>query len=318
MNDSEPHPLRDHLDRLPREIPPGRDLWPEIRARLETRPARPPRTAWVLPLAAAAGLALAAVLFWPRFAAPTPSWEVDTMAGAPRIGADRGPGRLHVGDWLETDAASRARLTVGDIGQVSIEPNSRLRLVNASPTDHRLELARGRISALIWAPPRLFFVETPSATAIDLGCAYTLAVDERGVGVLEVTSGYVALAHGDRESIVPAGLTCLTQPGAGPGTPFSTRASVEFRAALNRFDAGDHTSLDAIVTAAGPTDAVTLWHLLARAPAAARGAVFDRLVLLRPAPAGVTRDGIIAGDTSMRQRWARDLGLLVYATKAKR
>ena len=55
-----------------------------------------------------------------------------------------------------------------------------------------------------------------------------------GAGVLEVTSGYVALEHGDRESIIPAGLVCLTDPGLGPGTPFSTTATVELRAALAR------------------------------------------------------------------------------------
>ena len=331
MNDAEPNPLRDKIAALPREIPPARDLWPEIRARLDakvepevraglTRATQGALRRWRLPLAVAAALALAATLHWLRPAAPAASWAVASLAGTPRIDHTQftGPTRLPEGGWLETDAVSQARIEVGDIGEVSIGPNSRLRLVNASTSDHRLELARGRISALIWAPPRLFFVETPSATAIDLGCAYTLTVDERGVGVLEVTSGYVALEHGDRESIIPAGLVCLTYPGLGPGTPFSTAATVEFRAALNRFDAGDDTALETITAAARDVDAVTLWHLLARAPGTARGLVFDKLALLRPVPAGVSREGIIAGDPAMRHRWARDLGLLAYVTKTKR
>ena len=36
------------------------------------------------------------------------------------------------------------------------------------------------MSARIWAPPRLFYVNTPSAVAEDLGCAYTLEVDDLG------------------------------------------------------------------------------------------------------------------------------------------
>jgi hypothetical protein len=39
---------------------------------------------------------------------------------------------------------------------------------------------------MIWAPPRLFFVDTPSAVAADLGCSYTLEVKDDGAGVLRV------------------------------------------------------------------------------------------------------------------------------------
>lgn len=318
MNDSEPNPLRDQLNSLPREIPPARDLWPGIEARLN-RPAAQttvsPFRRWRMPLAVAAAVMLAATVQWlrPTFS-PSPSWAVDALAGAPQVGRHNvtGSSRIAVGEWLETDGTSRAKVTVGAIGEVSVEPNSRLRLVNASATDHRLELSRGKMSALIYAPPRLFFVETPSATAVDLGCAYNLTVDEHGAGTLEVTSGYVALEHGGRESIIRAGSMCHTRPGAGPGTPFAASAAPEFRQALDRFDAGDSTALAAVTAAAGEGDAVTLWHLLARAPAAARGAVFDKLNAFHPAPAGVTREGVLAGDEAMRQRWAPHLGLFTY------
>lgn len=311
MNDS--NPLRDQLNALPREIPPARDLWPEIQARLDApdRAAVHPFRRYRLPLAIAAALTLAAGLHWLRPAAPGASWAVSPLAGAPRVDrtAFTSPARLREGSWLETDGSSRAKVTVGAIGEVSVEPNSRLRLVKASATDHRLELARGTMSALIWAPPRLFFVETPSATAVDLGCAYTLTVDDHGAGVLAVTAGYVALEHGGRESIIPAGLLCLTRPGAGPGTPFAADAPVEFRQALERFDTGDTGALAQVVAAAGDDDAVTLWHLLTRAADGQRAAVFEKLSALRPPPAGVTREGILTGEKSMLDRWAAELGL---------
>lgn len=314
MNDPEPNPLRNQLDSLPREIPPARDLWPEVQARLDSNSvAVRPFRRWRLPLAIAAALALAATLHWLRPIPTGVSWAVAPLAGTPRVNHTvfTGPARLHEGAWLETDGSSRARVTVGVIGEVNVGPNSRLRLVKASATDHRLELARGTMSALIWAPPRLFFVETPSATAVDLGCAYTLTVGDDGAGVLVVTAGYVALEHRGREAIIPAGLMCLTRPGAGPGTPFTADASMEFRQALAQFDTGNTGSLAQVVTAAGANDAITLWHLLARAPVAARGAVFDKLVSFQPAPTGVTREGILAGDTAMRASWGQELGLLV-------
>lgn len=328
-SDEEPNPLREPLDALPREIPPARDLWPDIQSQLKVERAAPnalsasepnalratrPTRRYRIPIAIAAALALAAGLHWLR---PTsswgPSWTIASLEGSPLLNqnAFTGSARLHEGNWLETDGTSRAQVDVGTIGEVRLEPNSRLRLVKASPTDHRIELAQGKMSALIWAPPRLFFVQTAAATAVDLGCAYTLSVDQHGAGILEVTSGYVALEHAGLESIIPAGAMCLTRPGMGPGTPFATTASTELRDALNRFDTGDDGAVRAALIAAKPGDAITLWHLLARAPQTARGAVYDKLALLNPPPAGVTRPGILADDAQMRDLWADELGLLI-------
>src|SRR5438876_1202274 len=95
---------------------------------------------------------------------------------------------------------------------------------------------RGRMSARISAPPKLFFVNTPSAVAEDLGCAYTLEVDDAGNSLLRVTLGWVALQLKDRESLVPAGAACATRPGIGPGTPYFEDASELFRTALAKLD----------------------------------------------------------------------------------
>ena len=54
-------------------------------------------------------------------------------------------------------------------------------------SDNRLALERGRIYATILAPPQKFFVETPSALAVDLGCAYSLEVIDTGETILFVS-----------------------------------------------------------------------------------------------------------------------------------
>lgn len=323
---------------LPREFAPARDLWSGISAGLETAAAVPDgafgessalarrgarRSRWrplypFLPLAVAATVAVVCTFVAQRPAGisgvDAPAWSVSTVAGAPRVAARRlGPvGPFRVGQWLETDAASRAKIDVGSIGEVRVEPNSRVRLVGTAATDHRIELARGTVDAVIWAPPRLFFVDTPSATAVDLGCAYTLSVDDRGDGELHVTAGYVALEHAGRESIIPFGFQCLTRRGAGPGTPFAPTAPAELRAALEAFDFGPSArrpeSVSRVLASARPDDAVTVWHLLARADAQ-RAAVFDTLARLAAPPEGVTRAGILAGDAAMRQAWGTALGL---------
>jgi hypothetical protein len=45
-------------------------------------------------------------------------------------------------------------------------------------------------------------------------------------------------------------------PGRGPGTPVALSASAALRDAVARFDAGDRSTVPAIVSATGPADAV--------------------------------------------------------------
>lgn len=241
-----------------------------------------------------------------------PFWEVMRLNGSPRIGSSRmdGKGRLAVGEWLETDSDSRAKIDVGSIGQVEIDPNTRVRLVETKATEHRLELAYGKMSARIWAPPRLFFVDTPSAVAADLGCAYTLEVDDQGAGLLHVTSGWVALQLKGRESMVPAGATCATRPGVGPGTPYFDDASQAFRTALAKLDfekdkevEWEVTPLDTVLAEARHRDTLTLWHLLYRVEGKDRELVFERMAALAPPPKDVTRDGVLQLDEKMLHLW---------------
>jgi hypothetical protein len=163
--------------------------------------------------------------------------------------------------------------------------------------------------ATINAPPRLFFVDTPSAVAADLGCAYTLEVDDGGRGLLHVTSGWVAFETHERESIVPAGASCVTEPGAGPGTPFFADASKIFLDALAKFDfaSGGSVSLRDILSEARGRDTLTLWHLLARVNVDERGRVYERLATLAPPPAGVTRAGVLQLNEAMLTNWKTDM-----------
>lgn len=237
--------------------------------------------------------------------------EVVSLAGRPTVETREidARGRIGVGEWLETDAGARARISIAEIGRVEVEPNSRIGLIGTSRTEHRLKLQRGRMQASIYAPPRIFIVETPAATAIDLGCEYTLDVDESGAAHLHVTSGYVALVDGNREVIVPAGAVCQTQPGRGTGTPYFEDATALFRQALGRFDATKNwaETLPVMLTEARRRDTLTLWHLLQIAPETERGQICDRMIELYTPPEGVTRAGLIGLDRAMLQVYRKRL-----------
>lgn len=280
-----------------------------------------PRRRWVrwAAIAAAAATVLVVANVWFRYYPAPAALYVARLEGTPQVGAKpiKGTDTLAVGEYLVTDSKSRARIDVGLIGEVQVDPNSRVGLLSTRVTEHRLALDVGTMHARIWAPPGLFFVETPSATAIDLGCRYTLTVDNSGAGFLHVTLGQVAFEWRGRESFVPAGAMCQTRPGIGPGTPYREDAPEPLRTALEEFDfvlggvAGDAEApknrraetLDTVLANARKEDALTLWHLLTRTSAEERGRVYDRLAALAPPRDGITRDGVIASDRKMLDQW---------------
>lgn len=297
------------------------------RCRAKIRPPMPalprwPKVAFGLALAALFLLGVWVTGWWPLVPgrgqkALTASWRVDRLAGAPRCGPEaiHRRGRLRVGEWLVTDGASRARIDVANIGQVEVEPNTRIRLLRARSDEHRMGLARGAVRAQIQAPPHLFFVETPSAVAVDLGCAYTLAVDDMGRSILRVTTGWVALVREGREVIVPQGARCETRPGIGLGTPCLEDAPQALQTALAELDfaGGGSRALGVVLAAARQPDSFTLWHLLPRVSAAERDRVYNRLAALTPPPTGVTRDGVRRLDRQMLDRWREEIDSIFWS-----
>ena len=315
------------LQKLPNALPPERNLWPEIEQEIQYQKAvtnrrafsvrRPMRRVgkkgWNANWQSTAAILFIVVLGIILSITLRTSWEVSTLAGIPTIAGEAlgQKGNLKKGSWLETPEASRAELKVGTIGSVELEPASRLQLLSMSRDDHRLHLERGRLHAKIWAPPRLFFVETPAGTAIDLGCEYTLDVDSMGNSLLHVQSGFVSFAAGSREVVVPAGWIVQARPGHFTGTPYSETASPAFRDALAQFDfeGGGSGAIDDVLTIARTEDALTLWGLLWHAPAAERPRIYDKLAALTLPRAHTTRAGVLSKDPEMIDRWRRHLNI---------
>jgi hypothetical protein len=303
-------PAKNELRDLPLAKAPD-SIWASIEASLDAplagrRPAPLRVLRWGIAAAALIAVSAGALLITRP---PKAAWAVERMHG--KIAEH---GKIEVGEWLQTDGSSRARITLsgfgaGDIGTVEIEPNTRVRMVASRPGEQRLRLARGEISASVSAPPRLFFVDTPASTAVDLGCAYTMKADEDGNGLLSVTLGWVSLEWEKREALVPAGASCRTRPKIGPGTPYFDDASQGLRSALGSFDfgSGGESALDTILAEARVRDTLTLWHLLSRVEGAGRLRVYNRIVDLVPLPKGVSATRALQLDPETLKLWREEL-----------
>jgi FecR protein len=267
---------------------------------------------WIPRLAAAAVIVLAftaGILFALRPASTPPpdsgiAWNVSNLQGAPQIGMQvlstgRDSAKLRVGQTLTTNSSSRASLSDNDFGRIQVDPDSRLRLLQSSPDRNRLQLELGTIHAYIWAPPTQFVVDTPSAIAVDLGCAYTLHVASDGSGSIRTTLGWVGFHLNGRDAFIPAGAMCSMRPHVGPGTPYFEDAAEKFRDSVARFDsatentAEQQSALAALLPEARVKDALTLWHLLSRTTGQQRSQVYDCLAALVAPPKDVSRGGIL-------------------------
>lgn len=108
--------------------------------------------------------------------------------------------------------------------------------------------------------------------------------------------------------MVPAGASCATRPGVGPGTPYFDDASEKFRVSLADFDSGSDvdgnvTHLEMLLAEARSRDTLTLWHLLGRVKGNDRARVYERIAAFTPPPDGVTREGVLVLNEPMLQLW---------------
>jgi len=320
----EPDPEVQRLEALLGEFryDPSTRAIPEIE--IPTAPVR--RIRWFPAFAAIGSIAALAVVLVAIFLrarhtapAPGPGWDVSDVRGTLRLGnstlsAGQPAARLGVGQVLETGVQSQARLTAQQTGQIDVDPGTRLRLVAAGNDSRRIALDHGVIHAFIWSPPGEFVVDTRSGTTVDLGCAYTLQVDDSGAGLVKTSLGWVGFELKGRESFIPAGAAASIEPNFGPGTPYFEDAPAKFRSALANFDFKDKTpqqrssDLEVVLNEARKRDALTLWHLLNRTDGAQRVLVYAKLAQLVPPPAGVTEQGILRLDSSMMDKWWNELG----------
>jgi hypothetical protein len=300
--------MKDELRGLPLAKAPD-SIWESIEASLDAPLAGRLAGHRPAPLAmfAVAAAAVIAVGVWFMTRPPKAAWDVVRVDGKLTK-----HGKIEVGEWLQTDGSSRARISVGDIGTIDVAPNTRVRMVASQPGEQRLRLARGEISASVTAPPRLFFVDTPASTAVDLGCAYTMKADQDGNGLLRVTLGWVSLEWEGREALVPAGASCRSRPKIGPGTPYFDDASQGLQDALASFDFGGgrpalDSGLDTVLAEARVRDTLTLWHLLSRVEPAERQRVYNRIIDLVPLPKGVSPDKALQLDPETLKLWREEL-----------
>lgn len=243
-------------------------------------------------------------------------WQARRSGGDPRLNGRTitGAEPLRTGEVITTDERSEVELRAGRHGHIRVLPGTTVRLLQSDRQHERLELQHGTIEASLYAPPFMFSFDTPSGTAYDIGCAFTLSVGEDGKGRLRVTSGWVQFEVDEKQELAPAGMALVIEPGFGPGTPFFEDAPPRLQEALAKVDFDNNptqraVALSEVMAQARARDVYTLLQLMRSASPKERGLLFDRASALRAPPASVTRDGIVMHNEPMYDDWVASLGL---------
>ena len=238
-------------------------------------------------------------------------WVVSNLKGSPKIHDKEIKiiDTLKIGEWLITNDSSKALLSVAYMGEIILEPGTKLKIVKSDSNEHRILLDYGTINANINAKPRSFIVDTKSSEAVDLGCEYTFSVDHKGNGLLFVKSGMVELKSSGKNSLVSAGNFCITKAGLGPGTPYSKHSSSEFRKALLDLDfrgVNDKTLKD-LLKNAKKTDVMTLIQILPNVKENNKAKVFTKLASFIPPTRKFYVDSIPELDMKDLNEWIEKL-----------
>lgn len=202
----------------------------------------------------------------------------DVTCGGSRVAS----GVLPVGGQLDT-GAHEASLSIADIGWAQLGRDTRVRLDRTDRERHQLSLERGHLHARVTAPPRLFAVATKHTEVVDLGCEYTIDVDDAGAGEICVHSGLVELGTKSGAVVTaPEGSCAAILAGQKPGLPHVKEVSAELAAAIHAYERGEPGARDRLLAAATDRDAITLIAAAAIDPQPA--AVLGRLMELSPPP----------------------------------
>ncbi|HTF90191.1 MAG TPA: hypothetical protein VK843_17380 [Planctomycetota bacterium] len=202
------------------------------------------------------------------------------------------------------------QIDLKEYGTVQVHEGAVVSVIRLTDEKIHLRLERGTIDARITlaARPRLFQVETPATTCVDLGCHYTLSVEADGSTFVHVDLGEVAFVEGGRETWIPKDASCRAWPSRGSGTPRWDDARPELIAAIEALDRakpGESSAAAAalIRTCDQKRDALSLWHLTNESDRAVADAAWKKLIELIGVPEGV--DDARAAEAA--ESWKRHL-----------
>jgi len=201
---------------------------------------------------------------------------------------------VNVGDWIQTDGETSVILKIANVGDINIEPNSKVRFIQSDDSQSRIEVAYGTVNTSTSQADK-FVLQTSNMKVQDKGSSYSFKVDDKGNGVIYVNNGIANIESGNRVSVVPEGKFCMYKPEFGVGIPFRKDAKPEFQNAIFQYDFnnGGQNAIYSAIASAMPEDYYSLLNLIPRVDEKTKYLVLNKLGRIAPnGVAGVRLDSL--------------------------
>ncbi|MBA4407215.1 hypothetical protein C0389_08080 [bacterium] len=237
-------------------------------------------------------------------------WKVITHEGKVEInGLQDHSGKISQGQSLLTENSSRATIRVPKVGNVEVGKNSLIVLLKAKDGDNRILFRRGSINVTNTFNMPDFSIELKNYIIADRGGELNISIDDHDNARILVKYGFTEIEKNGDIIYLDDGYVCEIRSGSRIGTPFRQDAPEEFRNEMVKYDYqnGGENSIDKIMELASEKDMLTLLALIPKSPQVKRQLLFQTIANKFPPPAGVTRMGIIKGDSQMLYLWWREI-----------
>lgn len=210
------------------------------------------------------------------------NWKLISLKGGAFVNGVKSD-KVNIGDWIQTDSVSSVVLKIANVGDVSIEPNTKVRFIQSDGNISRIEVLYGTVNASTSQADK-FILQASNMKVQDKGGSYSFKVDDKGNGVIYVNNGIANVESGNKSAIVTDGKFCFYKPEYGIGVPFRKDASREFQNALFNYDFnnGGIQSVYYAVANAAPEDYTSLMNLIPRVDDKTRYLVLNKLGRLVP------------------------------------
>lgn len=217
-------------------------------------------------------------------------WQVQKLKGNPTL-SDKPLSALdsiREGEWIITDDSSEAMIKIDGIGDILIEPKTKLKILKNEDGENKVYLEYGTINTNLSNSVKSiapFAVQTANGIIRDTkGGSYTFTMNEKGDGMIFVKDGIVNFVSNGKESVIPSGKVCIVQALNGPGVPFSVNTSPQFKNAIMHFDenSGDLSAINSVISTSGNQDLVSLINLMPRVSPEVQNVIYQRVQTLAP------------------------------------
>ena len=238
------------------------------------------------------------------------NWQLINLTGNATVNGVKAS-KLNLGDILETDGTSSVVLKFTDGGNITIEPNSKIRLVTSDNNESRVEVISGTVNTDNKIKPGKIVIESNNVKVRDNGADYTFNVDDKGNGIVYVKDGKVSfISNNNRQAYIPEGNFCYSQPDKGVGTPFRKESKPEFQQALYTYDFGNNKVPEAVYSVLANSnveDAYSLVNLLPRLDNNKKYMVYNKLSKNGATPSMIKLDSLKDFDENDAKVWIDEI-----------